>query len=250
MATLVKTYHYVVVEVGAKTLRLCPKLPDGAPLEPCIETPLRQAEHQPSSSPVSVGGSVGPPRARWRGDFETANLSQWSYLLNPRGLSIVETPAVEGRYAARVELQATDLWPNGLNRVEVQYKPPRETVTEGQQSCFAWSFFLPKTLSGARHQIGYWESYPSYKQIMSFEVRGQAITFVNDQQMREFGRIEKLIGYAVTKMPLPENLGPAPEYRPDDKRRGGNDDRRNGARRGGGPGGGRPGGGGGGARRR
>jgi superfamily II DNA/RNA helicase len=75
--------------------------------------------------------------------------------------------------------------------------------------------------------------------------KGQAITFVNDQQMREFGRIEKLIGYEVRKMPLPENLGPAPEYRPDDKRRGGNDDRRNGARRGGGPGGGRPSGGGG-----
>jgi superfamily II DNA/RNA helicase len=73
--------------------------------------------------------------------------------------------------------------------------------------------------------------------------KGQAITFVNDQQMREFGRIEKLIGYEVRKMPLPENLGPAPEYRPDDKRRGGNDDRRNGARRGGGPGGGRPSGG-------
>ena len=36
----------------------------------------------------------------------------------------------------------------------------------------------PAALSEERHQIGYWESYPSYKQIMSFEVRGQTITFV------------------------------------------------------------------------
>ncbi len=41
----------------------------------------------------------------------------------------------------------------------------------------AWRFFLPVALSDARHQIGYWESYPSYKQIMSFEVRGEAIVF-------------------------------------------------------------------------
>jgi ATP-dependent RNA helicase RhlE len=33
--------------------------------------------------------------------------------------------------------------------------------------------------------------------------KGQAITFVNEKQMREFGRIESLIGYEVKKMPLP-----------------------------------------------
>src|SRR4029077_1053782 len=115
---------------------------------------------------------------RWRGDFETANLSQWSFLLNPRGLSVVEAPLAQGRRAGRVEIQPGDLWPNGLNRVEVQYKPPPATMAEGQRSCFAWRFFLPAPLSAARHQIGYWESYPSYKQVMSFEVRGQAISFV------------------------------------------------------------------------
>ena len=71
-----------------------------------------------------------------------------------------------------------DLWPNRLNRVELQDKPPRATFTEGARSCFAWRFFLPAPLSGARHQIGYFESYPSYRQIMSVEVRGQAIAFV------------------------------------------------------------------------
>lgn len=40
--------------------------------------------------------------------------------------------------------------------------------------------------------------------------KGQAITFVNDKDMREFGKIESLIGYPVKKMPLPEGMqGPA-----------------------------------------
>jgi hypothetical protein len=115
---------------------------------------------------------------RWRGDFETGTLAQWSYLLNPRGLSVVDGPVAEGRHAGRVEITTRDLWSNGLNRVEVQYKPPRAAVAEGQRSCFAWRFFLPAALTEARHQIGYWESYPSYEQIMSFEVRGEAIRFV------------------------------------------------------------------------
>jgi hypothetical protein len=121
---------------------------------------------------------AAPHPPRWRGDFETANLLQWSYLLNPRGLSVVDAPVAQGRHAARVEITERDLWPNGLNRVEVQYKPPRSALAEGQRSCFSRRFYLHAALSEARHQIGYWESYPSYKQIMSFEVRGQAITFV------------------------------------------------------------------------
>ena len=54
----------------------------------------------------------------------------------------------------------------------------KAALAEGQRSCFSWRFFLPAALSEERHQIGYWESYPSYKQIMSFEVRGQTIAFV------------------------------------------------------------------------
>jgi superfamily II DNA/RNA helicase len=72
--------------------------------------------------------------------------------------------------------------------------------------------------------------------------KGQAVTFVNDKEMREFGRIEKLIGYEVKKMPMPEAIGKGPEYRPDAKVMGGNGGRR-------GPGGGQRGGGGGGRRR-
>jgi superfamily II DNA/RNA helicase len=72
--------------------------------------------------------------------------------------------------------------------------------------------------------------------------KGQAVTFVNDKEMREFGRIEKLIGYEVKKMPMPEAIGKGPEYRPDAKVMGGNGGRR-------GPGSGQRGGGGGGRRR-
>ena len=73
--------------------------------------------------------------------------------------------------------------------------------------------------------------------------KGQAVTFVNEKQMREMGRIEKLIGYEVKKMPLPEAIGQGPAYRPDERAGGGK-----GGRRGSG-GSGRRGGGGGGRRR-
>jgi len=42
--------------------------------------------------------------------------------------------------------------------------------------------------------------------------KGTAITFVNEREMREFGRIESLIGYEVKKMPMPESIGRGPTY--------------------------------------
>lgn len=60
--------------------------------------------------------------------------------------------------------------------------------------------------------------------------KGTAITFVNEKEMREFGRIEALIGYEVKKMPMPEGLPPGPAYDP----KGGKREKRNGPRRGGG----------------
>jgi ATP-dependent RNA helicase RhlE len=75
--------------------------------------------------------------------------------------------------------------------------------------------------------------------------KGQAITFINEKEMREFGRIEKLIGYEVRKMPLPENFPQGPEYRPEGRRES-SGSRRSGPRGGGGGGkrgGGRPAGG-------
>ncbi|MBK9598992.1 MAG: DEAD/DEAH box helicase [Flavobacteriales bacterium] len=78
--------------------------------------------------------------------------------------------------------------------------------------------------------------------------KGQAITFVTEKDMREFGKIEALIGYPVQKMPLPERFGEGPEYRAEGVKRsrsGSNGNRRGpgGGQRGGNSGGGRkPGG--------
>jgi superfamily II DNA/RNA helicase len=47
--------------------------------------------------------------------------------------------------------------------------------------------------------------------------KGRAITFINDKEQRKFARIEKLIGYEVTKVPLPEELGEGPVYDPNKK---------------------------------
>lgn len=44
--------------------------------------------------------------------------------------------------------------------------------------------------------------------------KGMAITFVNEKQMREFGRIESLIGYEVKKMALPDGMPRGPQYDP------------------------------------
>ncbi|MBK6832289.1 MAG: DEAD/DEAH box helicase [Flavobacteriales bacterium] len=43
--------------------------------------------------------------------------------------------------------------------------------------------------------------------------KGTAITFVNEKEMREFSRIESLIGYEVKKMPLPDGIR-GPVYDP------------------------------------
>jgi acid phosphatase type 7 len=42
VAVLTNTYHYVMVEVGADAVTLCPKRPDGSAVEPCVRLPLRQ----------------------------------------------------------------------------------------------------------------------------------------------------------------------------------------------------------------
>ncbi len=44
---------------------------------------------------------------------------------------------------------------------------------------------------------------------------GVAITFINQKDQGKFARIEALMGYEVTKMPLAIELGPGPEYNPE-----------------------------------
>jgi superfamily II DNA/RNA helicase len=44
---------------------------------------------------------------------------------------------------------------------------------------------------------------------------GVAITFINSKDQVKFSHIEALMGYEVTKMPIPPELGPGPEYNPE-----------------------------------
>jgi superfamily II DNA/RNA helicase len=47
------------------------------------------------------------------------------------------------------------------------------------------------------------------------ESTGHAITFINERDQRKFFQIEKLIGKEITKVPLPEDIGPSFEYKTD-----------------------------------
>ena len=55
---------------------------------------------------------------------------------------------------------------------------------------------------------------------------GRAITLVRGREIGDFMQIEKFLGYAVEKMPLPEGLGEAPEYKPMGRVSGGRGTRR------------------------
>ena len=46
------------------------------------------------------------------------------------------------------------------------------------------------------------------------ESTGIAVTFINEKDQPKFHRIERLIGYEVEKLPLPEGMGEAPMYNP------------------------------------
>jgi superfamily II DNA/RNA helicase len=48
--------------------------------------------------------------------------------------------------------------------------------------------------------------------------QGVALTFVNEKEQREFRNIEKLIEMDVYKIPVPADLGEAPEYNPEESR--------------------------------
>ena len=49
--------------------------------------------------------------------------------------------------------------------------------------------------------------------------QGVAITFINEKDMQRFGQIEALMGIEVSKLSLPEGMGPVPKYDPEAKRK-------------------------------
>lgn len=54
---------------------------------------------------------------------------------------------------------------------------------------------------------------------------GQAITFINEDDVYRFADIERLIGRTIEKPKLPEELGEGPAYNPEERRKGGNRNR-------------------------
>ncbi|MEM9455127.1 MAG: heparin lyase I family protein [Myxococcota bacterium] len=146
---------------------------------------------------------LGPATANaaevWVGDFETGDLSQWSFLLNNEvnGMDYAfaqEQTVGEGMFAAQIELHNDAAWPNGIKRVELQHSPGAGRTDEGMTTWFAWSFYVPDVLGEPPIQIGYWESNNTFQQAMSFEVTGETITFStrrpnNVEQWRAEGAI-------------------------------------------------------------
>lgn len=120
----------------------------------------------------------------WVGDFETADLSQMSFVLNPmvgeNTYAFTQTEEVaQGDHAARIELHNDAVWPNGLKRVELQHRPEDGRTADGQTTFFAWSVYLPDVLpEEPSQQIGYWESNDSFQQVMTFQVVGATLRFV------------------------------------------------------------------------
>ncbi|MGH1344801.1 MAG: heparin lyase I family protein [Nannocystales bacterium] len=135
------------------------------------------------TSGLLLAPSVVEAAPVWSGDFESADLSQFGFLLNPTinrvdYITLEEGQVAQGSYAARVELHNDAQWGNGLKRVELQHRPEDARTAEGSTTFFAWSLYVPYGLpADPSQQIGYWESAGSYQQVMAFEAVGSTLRF-------------------------------------------------------------------------
>jgi superfamily II DNA/RNA helicase len=69
------------------------------------------------------------------------------------------------------------------------------------------------------------------------EAEGTAITLISPREQRKFAGIERLLEKEVTKMPLPPQVGPGPDWKPFERQEGGGGRDRGGGQRSGGGGG-------------
>jgi hypothetical protein len=135
---------------------------------------------------LALAAFAAAPPARsaqvWVGDIETGDLSQWSGTLFGEHITVVQSPVLQGSYAAQIQLTNDAVWQNGLKRVELNHSPGAARTAEGTELYFAWSFYLPETLpTDPSQQIGYWESDNSYQQMMAFNVMGEHIQFITQK---------------------------------------------------------------------
>lgn len=112
----------------------------------------------------------------FRGDFETGTTDQWKAPPQSEAVKVVTDPVREGKYALRID--GTSAARKGkLDRIEFQHQPKPPGTAEGAERYFGWSVFVPKKLTDEFHSVGYFETRKSWRQLMSFEVRGEDIVF-------------------------------------------------------------------------
>lgn len=112
----------------------------------------------------------------WRGDFETGNTAQFRGAPKGDAISIVTEPVREGKYALRID--GTSAARRGTrDRIEFQHQPAPPGTAEGTERYFGWSVYLPKKLTNNVHALGYFEARNVWRQLMSFEVRGEDILY-------------------------------------------------------------------------
>jgi hypothetical protein len=120
--------------------------------------------------------SAGLAEVIWRGDFETGDTSQWKGVPKSDAIKVVKEPVREGKFALRID--GTNTAKRGkLDRIELQHQPKPPGTSEGTERYFGWSVFVPKKLTDDYHSVGYFETRNSWRQLMSFEVRGENIQY-------------------------------------------------------------------------
>ena len=134
---------------------------------------------------VLVGMTLVRPSAAavvFDNGFESGDISDWDYALNPEGLGVVMAPepVLAGTYALRAELTSQTVWNNGIFRTELQYKPDESRVAEGAELYFGWSIYLPEELPAGDYQFGYFETRNTYEQVLSLHAEGSTLAlYVN-----------------------------------------------------------------------
>ncbi|MBC8072170.1 MAG: heparin lyase I family protein [Deltaproteobacteria bacterium] len=146
-------------------------------------TPRRTAALAGSAALLATLARPGTAAAEivWRGDFETADLSQWNETTGPVGerVTFVQDPVREGMYAARMEIRPGDLGNGDLNRVEYGYHPPAAGF-EGSERWYAWSAMQDAAfpLGASWHAFTYWEAEVLYTAALTFRLyAGNEMTF-------------------------------------------------------------------------
>lgn len=113
----------------------------------------------------------------WRGDFETGDLTQWhGPATKSYAVKIVTDTVRSGRYAVRID--GTNAARKGeRDRIEFQHQPAGAGTAEGTERYFGWSVYVPKPLTATMHQVDYFEVRNVWRQLMSFEARGEDLLY-------------------------------------------------------------------------